>query len=276
MPMRSRPGLVTAIGVISVVLGALGILSGGCGSIQSLGFLMMGRVTTLSGPGAVTVSGPAALTAGEVQAVMAAVQAKANGPLTAAQVAEFQKRLGDPRQTMVAPASQGMAAGSQVSSALVHADGSAQVVFASGATLMISPQANTVSQTSAMAMPVLNISRAAVLLSMTMALGGLGLAVYLLVIGIMVLRDSPRGVRLHWIYVWVKIPLAIVGGVGMAWMMSTIMPVTPGTGRAPAGVIFSVMALTQIALGSAYPVGLIFALRSRSVRAYVGAEASAV
>ena len=49
---------------------------------------------------------------------------------------------------------------------------------------------------------------------------GMGLALYLLVCGILVLRESPRGRRLHLIYAVLKIPVAIAGALAVWWLTS--------------------------------------------------------
>ena len=112
------------------------------------------------------------------------------------------------------------------------------------------------------------------------AMASVALAIYLLVIGILVLRDSRSGRKLHWVFVGLKIPLVIVGAVA-AWYlwtslyqsMSAAMAASapPGTPRPPAvpgfmGVGTAVAALMALA----YPVALIFVLNSRTVREYYG------
>jgi hypothetical protein len=94
------------------------------------------------------------------------------------------------------------------------------------------------------------------------------LAVYLFVCGILVLRQSWYGARLHWLYVWVKLPLVLAGLSVSIWLMRSM--------QWPPGIPLTMliwMALGTAALGLAYPVGLIFALRSRPVRAYYSGAA---
>jgi len=79
------------------------------------------------------------------------------------------------------------------------------------------------------------------------------LAAYLLIIGIMTLRNSRRALRLHWVFVWLKIPLAEVSGIGAVWTFRVVF----GSAQEPPPA-FSVVMGTVMAL--IYPVGLIFAL----------------
>jgi hypothetical protein len=110
------------------------------------------------------------------------------------------------------------------------------------------------------------------MLSTTVA--SVGLAIFLLVSGIMTLGQSPRGRRLHLIYAAIKIPLEIVAVLAAMWLardfMSAVNPA--GAGGMPTGLgLFSgLMAL----LGIAYPVGLLIAFNTRSMREYYGASES--
>jgi hypothetical protein len=111
----------------------------------------------------------------------------------------------------------------------------------------------------------------------------LGLAIFLLIAGILVLRDSPKGARLHWVYVAIKIPLVIVAVVASWWVWSgfasslnaaVAASVPPGAAAPPPpafGRLMFVWAIMGGLLALAYPVGLIFALSTRTVRNYYNA-----
>jgi hypothetical protein len=121
--------------------------------------------------------------------------------------------------------------------------------------------------------PVFNISPVAAWLSVGENVLSGAVAVLLLIAGILVLRDSPRARRLHWIYVAAKIPLIVVAAVATALMTSSMLSgvmAMPGAGMAPGFttwmVVIQVVMTAAIAL--VYPVALIFVLRSRSVREY--------
>jgi hypothetical protein len=101
------------------------------------------------------------------------------------------------------------------------------------------------------------------------------LAMFLLIGGIMMLGHSRSARRLHWIYVVVKIPLAIMGGIGLAFMIcqftatlsSSAAPWAPSdTTRIALGV-----SVLLALLGVLYPLVLIIELRSKKVREYYNA-----
>jgi hypothetical protein len=108
--------------------------------------------------------------------------------------------------------------------------------------------------------PTLNISRTATTVVMLEAMASMGLAVYLLVIGILTLRQSLRARMLHWVYVWIKIPLAIA----CAWAWAAVVESMSSGAAAPVAWIGAIAALGA----GAYPVALIFALNTRSVKDY--------
>ena len=95
------------------------------------------------------------------------------------------------------------------------------------------------------------------------------LAIYLLIAGILVLRGSLSGSRLHWIYVFVKIPVAIIAVV-VTWILWNLYLATlTTTGQTGGfGSAAAVLAMIGIALGVLYPIVLIILLRSRTVRDY--------
>ena len=119
-------------------------------------------------------------------------------------------------------------------------------------------------------------NRLATVLKLTGMTLSIALAIYLLVIGIMVLRQSPRGRRLHFIYVFFKIPLAIAGPIAFLWMFSGFLAsfaFSPG-GSSPATFVYIIWGVVLVVLGAAYPVGLLFALNARTVRDYYNSVAS--
>jgi hypothetical protein len=98
------------------------------------------------------------------------------------------------------------------------------------------------------------------------------LAIYLVVSGIFVLRHSLIGSKLHWIYVALKIPLAVIGAVALPslWysFFNSIQSASPMGGTPMQINGFVVFGIVIGALAIAYPIGLIFALSSRGARGY--------
>src|SRR5439155_10571257 len=111
--------------------------------------------------------------------------------------------------------------------------------------------------------PFRNINPAAVWTAIIENFFSALLAIYLLIIGIMVMRDSRRARGLHLIYATLKIPLVIVASIA-AWlamtnMMSSMTP--PGTPGPPPAVFNAIMAASAVVQGCialAYPMALLF------------------
>jgi len=115
-----------------------------------------------------------------------------------------------------------------------------------------------------------NIDTTAAGFAIGSAVIGACLAVYLLVIGILVLRQHPRGGRLHKIYAWIKIPLAIVAGIAWVMLWASLFS---GGGAAARSMTPAVItgAVVAVLVGCLYPVALLIALRTKSVREYYAA-----
>jgi hypothetical protein len=131
----------------------------------------------------------------------------------------------------------------------------------------------TTTTVGAMPTPFAGINPIAAGVTMVEAVLSAGVAIFLMVIGILVLRDSPRGAMLHWIYVWIKIPLVLIAAGAGAWMMLgffSSIAAMPGTAPPPGSFasVITFMAVVGGLLALAYPVSLIFVLRSRRVREY--------
>jgi hypothetical protein len=90
------------------------------------------------------------------------------------------------------------------------------------------------------------------------------LAIYLIVAGAIVLKGSFIGARLHWIYVLIKLPLALLSALlAILWIAELAGDIGPrGVGYAT----FWIVAVAVLSL--AYPVVLLFVLRSRTVREF--------
>jgi len=291
-PRQGRPGLVTAIGVMSIVVASLSVLFSLQTGAQAVGFFFMSRMaasmpatTTTSSTiatsyssstGATSVSvapatapattPPTALTPSEIQQVISKVQSNLGGKkLNAAQVAALQAALQSPSQGLVTPGT----AWSPVTSTSIDSSGTADLDL-SGGSIEIDAKGLVVSQSStstgAFTMPQVGLGPC--ILGLFDGVASLGLAVWLLVAGIAALRNSRRALRMHTIYGWAKIPMSILGGIAYSWLMTEMMGSMPGARAAGANRFFAWYAGFFAALGCAYPIGLLIALRARSVRAY--------
>lgn len=202
--------------------------------------------------------------------------AQGNKPqLTAAQVKTLKGRFSDPVSGFLAPATDIAGVRRQVNAAIAMPDGSVMIGTQTG-NMQIDPSGKVTSSFT-FPNPVaggagigFRVNEVAVLLSMVGAAAGVALAIYLIVIGSLVLRQHPKGGRLHAIYAWLKIPLAIGCAIAWVWMFSSFAgSVAGGTNTAPmwrGRMTFAAIAIAV--LGCAYPIGLLLALRSQSVRNY--------
>jgi len=198
-PEQRRPALITAIGVFSVVIGSLGILSICCGGLD----------TSLVSWAMMASSGAPAATA-------PATTVSITSPMTSVSVVTYAGPFGS---GSMPPAYMGLLA-------------------AWGIDYLLST----------------------------------GLSVYLLVIGILTLRHSPRGLTYHQIYVWIKLPLALIGTVAWIFFARALMQMMAAGGAAPPAwrPVMVAFAVVRSFLLLIYPVALLFVLRSPTVRSYYG------
>jgi len=99
------------------------------------------------------------------------------------------------------------------------------------------------------------------------AVASLVLAVILLVAGIGALRHSRGSLDLHKFYGWAKIPISILGGIAYGWTMSQMLSSLP-FGTPSGSLLFCMYAVFMAVLGCSYPIGLLIALRTETVRGY--------
>ncbi|MEA2734356.1 MAG: hypothetical protein QOE14_807, partial [Humisphaera sp.] len=133
--------------------------------------------------------------------------------------------------------------------------------------------------------PLASINSTAATLSIVAGILGLLLAIYLLVIGIMTLRDARSGGRLHWWYVGLKIPLVALAITAYSWLIWSFLngmaatanaaaansgavspPPVPSAAGMGAAAIFWMVLLGSAAL--AYPLSLVAVLLTKTVREY--------
>jgi hypothetical protein len=228
-------------------------------------------VVTFPSTGPATVSALPSLTPAEIQSVVQQARAAGSPPLNAAQVQALQGLLSAPGQQLVPPGSSQGAI-----SAVYNGGGSSPAVvqFAAGGSVTLSP---TGAVTNVMTMPVMPTIAINPLYLTTMAvsaIASMGLAVYLLVCGILALRQSQRARRWHLIYAGIKIPLAIVGAVASALVMRDMFGSMGAAGGASPTLGFSLgVGAVPLVLGCAYPVALLIALNLKQVKDYYAAGA---
>lgn len=149
-----------------------------------------------------------------------------------------------------------------------------------GGSLQLGPQGQVISSMSTRAtmrgFPGFNVTGAAAGTVIGEAIASIGLAIYLFVVGILAFRSSPKNPWLLRIYACVKIVLALLAGSGIAWMayqfasgVTQAGATATGTAAAPPSWRpFITAGCVIAALGLLFPIGLLIALRIRTVNEY--------
>jgi hypothetical protein len=130
-----------------------------------------------------------------------------------------------------------------------------------------------------MPFPKFNISGSLVAILVAEAIGSIALAIFLLVVGIQVFRATFRAQRLLTLYACLKIPLALTAGIGLSMLgyefangIASLPTVSAASGSAASmQTSFIVWGCVIASLGMAFPIGLLIALRSRTVKYYYNA-----
>ncbi len=283
----SRPGLVTAIGILSLCIGALSLL-GNCvwmteftivyGMMRgaSVAAAMQASSPPTAFPAtqtspttqAAAATQPSSLTPAQVNAVLTRVNALAGKGMNPRQINALRTALQAGGQQIIRPGGNVPAAVAQVDRTSVDSQGSVHV-RTSTASIMLDPSGGISTTVVSFQGPIPALASAFdgshFLPEIAISFLGTGLAIYLLVIGILTLRGSRLGGRLHRIYAWVKIVLALLGG---ATLFSLVTHLTGATAsNLFAGPAFLAGVISAF-IGLLYPIGLLIALRSRTLRAY--------
>ncbi|HEV2295608.1 MAG TPA: hypothetical protein VGR35_17300 [Tepidisphaeraceae bacterium] len=221
----------------------------------------------------------AGLTPAQVEAIIDKIEQQSGQTLTPALRSKLQTIFSSPAQGFFDPVATIPEATGQIQSVNYWTNAGAnggQLVITTGKGSMTLDGAGNVQNSMTwggagapgFAGPAWNINVKAAITAIICAVLSLGLAIYLLVIGILMLRQHPRAGRLHKIYAWVKIPVAIVGGI--AWVLLWTSFATLGTGTAPAATSpgFVIGCIVAVLAGCAYPIAILIALRTRAVREY--------
>ena len=180
--------------------------------------------------------------------------------------------LRSPAQQVIVPTNGNVDPAVEVTSAQTDADdGSLTIQTQHGINtcdLTVTPAGQvsaSLSSTSTVKVPPPNATAyRAVLLA---SLGQLALAVFLLVIGILTVRQNRLGGRLHWVYVGLKMVVGVlaVAATGWLWQSLSLGATVSGGGYTP----WMLPAL----VGLAYPVAVAMLLLSKPVRDYYRAVA---
>lgn len=212
------------------------------------------------------------LTPAQVSSVVSSVNSVATSPLNAAQLQTLRAELAKPNQSLVTVGSAAPVMYATVQPG-ANATTNVTIMFDTGSMLVLGPVGQVVSS-GPPPMPKFNVSGWSVAAVVLDALASAALAVLLIVASIVVLRGSFLAPRLMRIYAWAKIPLALLGGAALAWMgyefymgMSG-MPGMAAQATTAGAYGYFIVGLTMAAIGMAFPIGVLIAMRSRTVNSY--------
>lgn len=226
----------------------------------------------------VTDDAVARLTAADIDALTARVKSLASGA-SQVQLDAFKQALSDPEQQIIDVGAGSPAPAAQIRIVSLDPTTGALTIFTTYNGFVVVDKVGTVTDSTAYNAKVLGgfrIRASGVVMAVLDAIGSVLLSIYLLVIGIMVLRQSRRGRKLHLIYAWLKLPLVVLGVIGWVMLindfaasMSQMAP--PGSGP-PATSAMAAGFMTVLGVGAvvslAYPVALLIVLRTRRVKEY--------
>jgi hypothetical protein len=208
------------------------------------------------------------LSSSDIDAVIARVNTicAGSGSITPAQTQTLRLALTGADQRLISIGPHEPPAAQQVVAAMVMPQGQL-TVRTSGSFLSIDSAGNIIGRSGMPFMgPTINVRKSASTLTILEALGSGLLAIYLLVIGILMLRQVRASRRLHLIYAALKIPLAIVMAVGWAWFIADVS--SSGAQASNAGVAITIWMTIAGTVSGAYAIVLLFALNTRHAKEY--------
>lgn len=210
-----------------------------------------------------------ALTPAEINQLILNVQQSA-AVLNPAQVAALRAELSKPNQRLVTPG-----ASSSTVFAAVQTGGNATIQFNRGNMLVLGPQGQVISS-GPIRFPKISISAGTAGLVIGEAATSCALAIYLLIVGILAFRPARRVPLMLRIYAVLKIPLAVLAGVGVPWMvyqvvesaMKNTMTVAGTPAAPPPTGPFIGWGIGIALVGMAFPVAVLIALVTRTCKSY--------
>jgi hypothetical protein len=206
------------------------------------------------------------LSANDIEAIIARAQQRTANGLTPQQTAAIKSLLSAPGQSYISMRSLRFG-GSPADNthAMIQSGGAVTITFPDGqATIAADGRVISSFSTAGFApgAPVVTVSKPAATVVIIEAMLSFLLAIYLLVIGILVLRQNSKGRLLHNIYAGLKLPLAIVATIATYQFWATFRASTTTGSAAAIGMA------ALVALGMVYPLGLLIVMQTRTVRDY--------
>jgi hypothetical protein len=258
-----RPGILTAIGVVSIVLACLSALICLFAGLETLGFFIITKTAPQMRQTATTFP-PSPLTAAQVAAVVTTTQTLI--ALNPAQTQAIRAALQAPNQQLIAP----QYLWSPIRSVRQLTGGTVLIRFnggnaLGGAMLTISPTgqfATTRAGTPGNPFARLKITALTFALAFAEDVASFGMAIFLFIAGILALSDAPQARRWHMRYAMIKIVLTIFGCIATCELIHDLIP-----GRAGSSGTGSVGFIGALSLlGVIYPMALLLTLSSAEVR----------
>ena len=151
-------------------------------------------------------------------------------------------------------------------------EGSTQVVTVDTAKMGLNVIVPLASPTPVNATPKVNVNPLRFVTWFVTSIASGLLCILLLIAGILALRGSKGGRRAHLWWAWLKLPVALLGAIGGGLMIETLTDVgsqnNPQTSAAAGAVTGVVVGVVQAALSVGYIIAVIVVMNARSVRAW--------
>jgi hypothetical protein len=212
------------------------------------------------------------LTDAQLRQILTAIESKTGAKLTPTQSTTLRTHLKAPGQTyFIPPTGPGaLPVTAQVTSATLN---NGTLTFTTPTGYMSLSQNGTLAGSATFnftTTPAANFAavRAPLLLTMVLSFLSLGLAVLLLIAGVFVLRNSPHGRKLHLIFAYAKIPLALLTLATWVSLTSGFSALSRGPAAATPTWAFSLLYVIPTLLAMIYPVALLIVFHTRTVRDY--------
>ncbi len=262
-----QPGILIAVGVVSIVLACLSAITCLITGMEVFGIYMitkaMPQITQAAQPAAF-----APLTPAQVSQTVASVQSSAPKGLNPAQLQALTAALQAPNQHLIGQRSGWSRSTSQDSTGTVTI-GIGHGASQGGTMLTITPAGQTFSTPLGgfPASPFAKMHINSFIVAMVVAedVGSFGLAIYLFVAGILLLRGSPGSRKRHLRYAAIKICFAVVAGIFSSMLVFEFFAGLPVRGNSPGLAVVRVVAVVSL-VSMSYPVALLFAMNSKEVR----------
>ncbi len=220
---------------------------------------------------------PPPFTDDQIRSILRAVTQFSQQHLSPGQAKSLIELLRRPGQQFVIPKTDGSDAATEVANATVNPDGTLEIVATAGpntTTLDVAPDGTISNTATAPTIAPINfnprIDHTAAVWSGLLTFANLLLAVYLLVVGVFIFRQSFKARWMAWIFVMLKLPVTLGCGFATIAMWNSLIASATGTAtQLTQGLeVFRDVFATPPFLGAVFPPVLALMLVMPSVRKY--------